>query len=191
MVGAVHQSGFESNDRIASQNAVFDAVLQAFFNCREEGFWNGAAEYLLFKDQVVADGWLKLDPNIAELTVTARLFLMFALYFHFLADGFAVSNPWNLQGNRHAEFIFELGNQNVQMLFTQTGDQLLVGFCVVFISEGWVLFHQSLQSGSNLGFIALCLGFDCHGQARMREVDWVKAEHLFRVAQRVAGFGSG
>ena len=92
MVGAVHQSGFESNDRIASQNAVFDAVLQAFFNCREEGFWNGAAEYLLFKDQVVADGWLKLDPNVAELTVTARLFLVFALYLHFLADGFAVSN---------------------------------------------------------------------------------------------------
>ena len=71
MIRTIPQGDLDINNRIASQNAVFDAVLQAFFNCREEGFWNGAAEYLLFKDQVVADGWLKLDPNLAELTVTA------------------------------------------------------------------------------------------------------------------------
>lgn len=79
MVGTVHQRRLQADNRVSGQHTVFDAVLQALFNRREEGFWNRAAEYLLLKDEVVADGRLKLNPNVAELAVTAGLFLVFAL----------------------------------------------------------------------------------------------------------------
>ena len=101
---------------------MFYAVLQAFFNCREEGLRNSAAEYLFFKDKSVADCRLKFNPNIAELTMTAGLFLMFALYFYFFANGFTVSDSRSFQRNINAELIFQFGNQNIQMLFAQTGN---------------------------------------------------------------------
>ena len=118
MVGTVNQSSFQSNNWISCQNTVFYAVLKTFFNCWEEGFRNSTAEYLFLEYKAVANGWLKFDPYVTELTMTTGLFLVFALYFNFLADGFAVSNSWNFQRNRYTEFIFQFGNQNIQMLFT-------------------------------------------------------------------------
>ena len=40
--------------------------------------------------------------------------------------------------NGYAKFIFQFGNQHIQMLLAQAGDDLLVGFRVVFVSDGRV-----------------------------------------------------
>ena len=144
MVGTVNQSSFQSNNWISCQNTVFYTVLKTFFNCWEEGFRNSTAEYLFLEYKAVANGWFKFDPYITELTMTTGLFLVFALYFYYLADGFTVSNSWNFKRNRYAEFIFQFGNQNIQMLLTYTRYQLLLDFCVVLISDVWIFFHLSL-----------------------------------------------
>ena len=189
MVGTVNQSSFQTNYWVACQSTFFDCFLQTFFNCWEEVLRNCATEYFFFEYEV-AYGWLEFDPNVTELTMTAGLFLMTTLNFYFLADSFAVSNARLFQSNFYAEFIFQFGQNNFQMLIAQTGEDLLFGFYVVFVGNGWIFFQNSLDSSSDLGFVCFVFGFDCFGEARCWHSVLLETNLEFRIAERVAAESS-
>ena len=82
MIRTIVKCSFDTNYRIGSQRSFLNAFLQTFFNCREVVLRNCTTNYNLFKFirclQIAR--WLKAQLNVALLSVSARLFLMFACY---------------------------------------------------------------------------------------------------------------
>ena len=90
MVRTVRQGCFNAYHRVACKHAFCHTFGKSLFNGREEVFGNCAAEYLFFKYKSVTVARFKLNPNIAELSVPARLFLVPSLNLAFAGDRFAV-----------------------------------------------------------------------------------------------------
>ena len=107
MVRAVIKRSLKTHYRVACKNTLLDALAQALFNSREVSLWNCAADNSLGKLQILAVTRLKLNPNITELSVTARLLLVSALRLNLLADCFTIRYLWLLKGNINSEFVSE------------------------------------------------------------------------------------
>ena len=189
MIRAVHQGGFHADQREAGQHALLGAVHETFFDRREEVLRHRAAEHGLFKNEAFAIPRLELDPHVAELAVTAGLFLVAALHLDLLADGLAVGDTRGRVFDLHAEFGFELGRHDVQMLLTETRQHRFLGFGVELVMDGGILFHQTVEAGRDLLFVALLLGEHRHRQRRRFKVHLVEGHDIVRRAQRVAGLG--
>lgn len=99
-----------------------------FFHCREKVLGNRSAKDILFKYQIVAVTGLKLNPNVSKLSMTARLLLVPALNLDFFPDRLPVGDTRLNQLHIHAEFALEAADNYVQMLLTQTGQNLLLSF---------------------------------------------------------------
>ena len=82
MIRSIIKGCFHTNYRICSQRAFQDAFLKTFFNCREVILRNCTTYNYLLKYirclQIAR--WLKAHLNVAILSVSAGLFLMFAFY---------------------------------------------------------------------------------------------------------------
>ena len=119
--------------------------------------------------------------------MAARLLLVASLHPDRLADGLTVGDTGLLEGDLDAKFALELGNQHIEVLLAQAGDDLLVGFGVGDIGGGEVLLHQPLEALRNLALIRLGLGDNRHREGRGRELGLLKAHHPLGIAQAVAG----
>ena len=75
MVGAIVQHCLDTNYRICRQRSSAHGLLNTFFYCREESFWNSTAYHSFFKFQSLTITWFKLNPNIAKLTMSASLLM--------------------------------------------------------------------------------------------------------------------
>ena len=104
MVGAVYKGCLNTNHRIACKHSTSHAVAKSLFYSGEEVFGYSAAEDLFLKYKLLRLAGLKLNPNIAELTVTARLLFMSALYLYGLSYGLAVGDFGFFQLNLRTEF---------------------------------------------------------------------------------------
>ena len=89
VVGTVVQGSLDTNGGIAREHALVDCFAQTLFNSGEEVLGNRAADYALCKLEAVGIIRLELDPNVAELAVTAGLLLVTTLSADLLADGLA------------------------------------------------------------------------------------------------------
>ena len=116
----VAEGCLQTDNGITGKGTLEDRFAQTLFNCGEEVLGNGAADNLLGKLEAVAVDMLKSDPNIAELAAAAGLLLMSALDIGGLADGLSVCDLGNGEVDLNAEFILELGNYRVKMLFAET-----------------------------------------------------------------------
>ena len=189
MIAAVNQRRFQADDRISGQNALLDAVLQSLFNCREEVARNSTAEDILSKYQSFAVARLKLNPDVAVLAMTTRLFLMLALNLNRLADGFTVSDGRSLQQNVNTELGFQFGKGDIQMLFAQAGKDLLAGLRIGCIGQSGIFFEDTGNRGRDLGLVALAFCLDCHRVAGLGEVGTCKRDRTRRIAEGIAGIG--
>ena len=169
MVAAVQQGGLQADHRITGQHTLFCGQTNALFNGREEVLRDTAAEDLFLKDDLLAVAGLEVDDDIAELAMTAGLLLMTALLLAGLADGLAVGDAGSLQADLDAELVLQLGLDDVQMLLTQTTDDLLVSLGVVLVAQGGVFFHQAGQRTADLALVAFLGHGDGHEQAGQRE----------------------
>ena len=115
---------------------------------------------------------------------------MAALLLAGLADGLTVGDAGCFQTDLHAELVLQLGLHHVQMLLTQTADDLLMGLGVVLVAQGGVLFHQAGQCAGDLALVALLGHGDGHEQAGLREHGSRQLHHTVGVAQGVAGLGA-
>ena len=187
VVAAVQQGGFQADHGITGQHALLRGKADALFNSREEVLRHAAAEHLLFEDDLFAVAGLEVDDDIAELAVAAGLLLMTALLLAGLADGLAVGDTRSLEADLHAELILQLGLDHVEVLLTQTADDLLMGLGVVEVAQGGVFLHQTGQSAADLALVALLGDGDSHEQAGLREDGCGQPDHAGSVAEGVAG----
>ena len=162
MIRAIVKSSFQANHRIACKYALLDAVAQTLFNCGEEVLRHGAADNFLGENEIVALAGLEADEHIAELTVSAGLFLVSALNLDLLAYGLSVCDLRHAEIDLNAELVLELGYDNVKVLFAQTGEHLLAGLLVDDERNRGILFEEPEQARRDLLFVALLADFDCH-----------------------------
>ena len=144
MVGSVDEGRLHPDHRESGQHASFSTFFESLFHSGEIVARYGTAEDGFGKDQFVPFARLKLNPDVSELSVPSRLLFMPALYLDLFADGFTVGHLRNRQGDVHAEFALELGDDHIQMLLAESGQNLLLGFGIGRIRDGGILFHQAV-----------------------------------------------
>ena len=129
----------------------------------------------------------ELDPHIAELSVSAGLLLMPPLDVNLLADGFAIGDLRELQQALRTELAGKFLGDDFKMQFAQAAEDRFGGFHILANANGRILFHQSIQAGENLVFLACLLCIHGHGNAGGRELEIVKLYRLVGIAQGIAG----
>ena len=189
MIRTVHQNRLYADHGESCQNALGEGFLQALFHCREKVPGNCAAEYLFFKDQLVRRIRLELDPDVAVLSVTAGLFLVFALYLDFFPDGLPIGDLRHGKHNLYAEILFQFRNHSSQMLLAQTGQDHLIGCRVLHIGQRLIFFQQFLHRSSHLCLISTGSRTNRHAIAGRRENSSGQAYHTGAVAECVTSAG--
>ena len=111
-----------------------DTFLKSLFNSGEEVLRNASAEYSFLEKKSVALVGFKLNLNVTVLTVTAGLLLVLAFNGNLLADCFTVCDKWLCKNNVNAELVLELCYRCVNVLFTKTADNTLVGFVIMLVA---------------------------------------------------------
>src|SRR5574340_1071815 len=93
MVGPIKQRDLDVNHREARQHAVVQSLFQTLFNRRNKFARHRTALDGINELKALA-GLVRphLDPDVAVLTLTARLLGMLAFLLDFFADRLAVSN---------------------------------------------------------------------------------------------------
>ena len=72
MVGTIVELGMQARHREAGEDTLDEVVAQALLNGRDEVARNSAADNGVFELEFDARlGWRELDPDIAELAMTA------------------------------------------------------------------------------------------------------------------------
>ena len=84
---------------------------------------------------------------------------MLALDRDGLADLFTVRHDRRRQHDLHAEFILELGTQNIQMDVARTRNRMLLGFRIELGFERRILVVQVGQAGGDFSSAPLTLGW--------------------------------
>ena len=119
--------------------------------------------------------------------MAARLLLMPPLHLDLLADCLAVGDTRFFEGDLGAELALQAGDDDIKMLVTESGDQLLLGFGVLHEGNDRVLFDQAREALSDLALLALLLGDNCHRQGRHRITDFSQGEHPLGITEGIAG----
>ena len=112
-----------------------------------------------------------------------------SLHLHLFANGFAIGDLRRTHLNFHTEFGFQFGRDHIQMLLTQTGQNLLVRFGIGAIADGGILLHHTLQTGSNFFLVALVFGDHRHRQTGLFKINTGQHHRTRRGAQGVTGVG--
>ena len=188
MIGAVVDGAFEISHGIASQKALFGGFDDAFFNGRYEVARNGAAEDFVGElEFFAAREWFHADPAIAELAVTAGLFLVAALHTGGAADGFAVRNFRRVQLHFDTIAAFQAADDNFEMLLAIAGEQKLFGHGVAIEAQRAIFFEDLVNGRAEAVFITAGFCGDGVGDGRFWDFNAFVDSATGFFAQRVAG----
>ena len=114
---------------------------------------------------------LETDLAVAELAVSAGLFLVAAVGFHALRNGFAIRNARRLEQHFDAEAALQLRDRDLDVHLSLAGEQQLVGLRIALVLDGRILFLEPMHRRADLVFIAAALRLDRVGEHRLREGD--------------------
>ena len=114
---------------------------------------------------------------------------MLAFNFHSLLDGFAVRDLGSRENDGNTEAGFQLGNSNVEVDITLTGNEKLLRFGIVFIFESKIFFEESGDTLSDLIFITFCLGSDRHLIEGFGICDLLIGKRIFHLRKRIVSIG--
>jgi hypothetical protein len=122
MVRSIIQDNFEIDGGKAGQHAFLAGFNNAFLDGRDIRFGNSAANDRIneFKPFSAGQGF-NLNPAVAELTVSARLFLMLALNPGFAFNGFPVGDLGPIQLGLNAKFSLQFVKDGFNMDLPQPG----------------------------------------------------------------------
>ena len=91
--------------------------------------------------------WLRAEDEVAdaELAMTSRLFLVFALGISRSRDRLAVGDPHLLLVNFNTELAAELLDRDVHMAVAESVEECLVGLAVALKPQGRILLEDPIQ----------------------------------------------
>ena len=145
MIGSVYQSCLQAHNRITGQRSLENAFLNSLLYSREVVSRNSAAEDSLLKyiGLLQIAGGLELPFDIAVLSVSAGLLLMFTLYLNLLAQGFTECKFRFGQSNVNLITALKLAYHHIQLLVANTIQQRLTVLRIIDHLKGLVFFHHT------------------------------------------------
>ncbi len=188
MVGAVVQRCAQPDHRVTGERTFLHALAQALFHRREEVPRHRAAHDALAELHFFAVARLELDPDVAVLAVAAGLLFIFSLHLHLLSNRFPIGDAGIFQHDLHAELLFQLGGDDVQVLLANAGKDHLVRLRVRREVDRRIFLLQTDNPLRNLILLPLVLRQDCFGKSRRRVIHTRELHLAERGAERIAGF---
>ena len=135
VIRTVNKRRFQPDNGIARKHAFLCAFAKPLFNCGVEVLRNGTAEYLFSENKVYAVVRLKSDMNVAVLSVSAGLFLIFALLGNSLSYCFSVSDFRCSEIYGNAVFRFQFRHDNVYLRVAERRDNGFFRFGVGLVCK--------------------------------------------------------
>ena len=114
---------------------------------------------------------------------------MTALGLSCAADGLTVLNRRDSGRDFYLVLGLELGQNQIDVLITQTIENLFMGFGILFQTDGLVFIAHVADADAHLVFIVLGLRPDCHAEVRLRIFNRCVVDNLVGRAQGIVGFG--
>ena len=129
MIGTIGQGDFDVDHGEAGDEAFFQSFTDAFFNGRDVLFRYGAAKDLIdeFKGFACRQR-LDVQEDVAELTVAAALFLVFAFGCRLALDSFTIRDVDVFLFGFDTVFPFDLGQDVVEVDVAHAADDELFAF---------------------------------------------------------------
>ena len=157
MVGTIIKSSFNADYRVSSQRSFQNTFLKSFFNCREIVLRHCSTNNYLLKYiwcfQIT--GWFKTHFNMTILSVSARLFFMFAFHIRVLANGLAECNLRFGKFNIYFVTFFQFADHDIKMLITHTIKECLSVGRIIYNTKGLVFACHFCESLCNFVLITL------------------------------------
>ncbi len=124
---------------------------------------------------------------IAVLTRAASLFFVFALNVGVAFDRFSVSDLSRQGLYIYAETILQFGREDVELHFTLSADQRLLGFGILSHDKRRVFFSESREALTHLFVFFFIHSLDCLEEGRSRHVNVDVGSGFALFTERVAG----
>ena len=179
--------GAEVHHRIAGQVAAPPGVLDALLDGWHELPRDGAPENLVHELEVLAPRE-RLDANlaVAELAVSAGLFLVPAVGIRWHRDRLAIRNARELERDLDAEAPSQLGDGDLDVQLALAREQRLLRLRIAAVVDGGILLPEPVQRRADLLFVAARLRFDGVGEHGLGEHQLREGEGRLLVGERVA-----
>src|SRR5579875_474818 len=159
---------------MAGNEAAFERVAHALLYAGDELSWYHAADDSILKDEgFIPIAWqrLNLQPDIAELTMTAALALVASVGASLLADRLAVRDARIAHLKINAVLTLDALNHNLDVCLTHAGEEGFGGLRVACDAQSAVLFDDAGQRIAHLIQIGLTLRNDGDGIAGSGEIN--------------------
>ena len=190
MIGAVVQDYLEIDDRISGQETFLGCFEDAFLNGRDVGLRDGAAEDLVRElKTLTALERPHLDFAVAELPVTASLFLVPALDIGTAADRLAIRNLRRMKLDLDLIALLQFADDDFQVLLSVAGEQKLFGLRIAVEVERGIFLEDSMYRRAEAVFIVASLRFNRVGDSGYRHHRFRIGDRMGLVAERVARQG--
>ena len=112
---------------------------------------------------------------------------MFAFGFDGLTYSFAICYPRLAQYCGSVEFVFHFLADDIELHFSHTAQDHLVGLGVLLESEGGVFVHEFVESRENFVLGAFVRAGNGEADNGLREFDGVEFYHVRRIAESIVG----
>src|SRR5579875_1522100 len=159
---------------MAGNEAALERVAHALLYAGDELSWYHAADDSIFKDEgFVPVAWQRLDlqPDIAELTMTAALALVASVGAGLLADRFSVGDARITHLKIDTVLALDTLNHNLDVCLTHAREQSFGGFRVACDAQSTILFDDAGQRVAHLVQVGLALRNDGDGIAGSGEIN--------------------
>ena len=190
MIGTIGQGNFDVDHGEAGDEAFFQGFTDAFFNGRDVLFRYGAAKDLIdeFKGFACRQR-LDVQEDVAELTVAAALFLVFAFGCRLALDGFTIRDVNVFLFGFDTVFPFDFGQDVVEVDIAHAADDELLAFGALFDLARRVFFADPQEGVHQFFFFALLFRDQGYRMQRVREADGVIDDGEIRSGKGIASPG--
>ena len=184
---SVEEGDPKVHHRVAGQIASCPRLLDALFDGGDEPARDRAPEDLVDELKVLSARQRRhLDLAVPELAMSAGLLLVTSVRLGSRLDGLAIRDSRQLEIHLDPEAALELGDGDLDVQLSLSGEQQLRGLGVAGVADGRVLFLQPLEGGADLLLVSAALRFYGIGQYRLGEPERRESPRGFFRGQRVS-----
>ena len=171
MVRTEDQCRFDIDDRVTGDHTLVEGFSQTFDRRLDEFFGDGATSDSLIDLNTLTRVRLHLEDDMTVLTVTARLFDVLTFAVCSGLDGLTIGDLRSTDFDSDAEIIFQTGDVDIELEFTDTGDDALSSLVISVVMEGRIFLSELDQSRSHLILITFLERFNRFRDDRFCEFD--------------------
>ena len=187
VIRAIGQRDFDVDHGEAGDEAFFQGFADAFFNSRDVLFRHGTAKNLIDEFKGFARRQrFDIQEDMAELTVTAALFLMLTFSCRLALDGFTIGDVDVFLFRFDTVFPFNLSQDMIEVDVAHAADEELFAFRTLFYLARRIFFADLQESVHQFFFFTLLFRDQGYRMQRIREADRVIDDGEIRSRKGIA-----